>query len=304
MHFLLSAIVAALPLVFAQNNSFPPGRAAVPYPDTTYPDAKVPYAVAGAKSNQRSPPEYPSPWGEGLGDWAGAYEKARRFVSQLTLTEKVNLTTGVGWEGEKCVGNNGAIPRLTFNAMCLEDSPLGVRFADFASAFPAGVTIAATWDRGLMYLRGYDMGSEHRDKGVDIQLGPVVGPLGRSPEGGRNWEGFAPDPYLSGAAVWQTVKGIQDAGVIACTKHYILNTQEHFRQPGDIPASSSNIDDRTMHELYLWPFADAVRAGSASIMCSYEQINNSYGCQNSYTMNYLLKNELGFQGVSILNTFP
>lgn len=148
------------------------------------------------------------------------------------------------------------------------------------------------------------MGSEHRDKGVDVQLGPVVGPLGRSPEGGRNWEGFSPDPVLSGIAVASTIKGIQDAGVIACTKHFILNEQEHFRQVGEAQGYgynitetlSSNIDDTTMHELYLWPFADAVRAGTGSVMCSYQQINNSYGCANSYTLNHLLKNELGFQG--------
>jgi len=83
--------------------------------------------------------------------------------------------------------------------------------------------------------------------------------------------GFSPDPVLSGIAVYETVKGIQDAGVIATTKHYILNEQEHFRQ-GAPPASlglnaiSSNIDDVTLHELYLWPCADAVRAGTASIM--------------------------------------
>jgi beta-glucosidase len=124
------------------------------------------------------------------------------------------------------------------------------------------------------------------------------------PEAGRNWEGFSPDPVLSGIAVAETIKGIQDAGVIACTKHFILNEQEHFRQAPeaqgygyDIKESlSSNVDDVTMHELYLWPFADAVRAGTGAIMCSYQQINNSYGCQNSYTMNYLLKGELGFQG--------
>ena len=113
-------------------------------------------------------------------------------MSQLTLLEKVNLTTGVGWEGEKCVGNNGAIPRLGFRALCMQDSPLGVRFADFVSAFPAQLSVASTWDRQLFYQRGYDMGQEHRDKGVDVQLGPVVGPIGRSPEGGRNWEGFSP----------------------------------------------------------------------------------------------------------------
>jgi beta-glucosidase len=117
----------------------------------------------------------------------------------------------------------------------------------------------------------------------------------------RNWEGFSPDPYLSGIAVADTVKGIQDAGVIACTKHYILNEQEHFRQPGNfegefVDSISSNIDDKTLHELYLWPFADAIRAGTGSIMCSYNKVNNSQVCQNSYLQNYILKGELGFQG--------
>jgi beta-glucosidase len=100
-----------------------------------------------------------------------------------------------------------------------------------------------------------------------------VGPLGRSAAGGRNWEGFSPDPVLSGIAVAETVRGIQDAGVIACTKHFILNEQEHFRQPATtngkfLEAISSNVDDKTLHELYLWPFADAIRAGTGSIMCS------------------------------------
>lgn len=83
-------------------------------------------------------------------------------------------------------------------------------------------------------------------------------------------EGFSPDPSLTGVAVYETVKGIQDAGVIACTKHYIANEQEHFRQGGPnlTESISSNLDDVTMHELYLWPFADAVRAGTGSIMCS------------------------------------
>ena len=184
----------------------------------------------------------------------------------------------------------------------MQDSPLGIRFADYVSAFPAGGTVAASWDRSEFYRRGYQMGSEHRDKGVDVQLGPVVGPLGRNPKGGRNWEGFSPDPVLSGVAVTETVKGIQDAGVIACTKHFILNEQEHFRQPGNfedqgfVDAISSNVDDTTLHELYLWPFADAVRAGTGSIMCSYNKANNSQVCQNSYLQNYILKGELGFQG--------
>jgi beta-glucosidase len=125
-----------------------------------------------------------SRWIEGLGDWEAAYQKAQAFVSQLTLLEKVNLTTGTGWQSDHCVGNTGGVPRLNFTGICNQDAPLGVRFADYVSAFPAGGTIAAAWDRGEWYLRGYQMGSEHRDKGVDVQLGPVVGPLGRNPKGG------------------------------------------------------------------------------------------------------------------------
>ncbi|KAK7521118.1 beta-glucosidase [Phyllosticta citriasiana] len=252
-----------------------------------------------------SPPYYPSPWVEETTEgWETAIRKAKEFVGQLTLLEKVNLTTGVGWEGGPCVGNVGAIPRLGFPALCLQDSPTGIRFTDYNSAFTSGGTSAASWDRKVWYDRGYGMGEETRDKGIDVLLGPVVGPLGRSPAGGRNWEGFSPDPYLSGVAVAESVKGVQDAGVIACTKHYILNEQEHFRQGPEsrgfgfniTDSLSSNVDDKTLHELYLWPFADAVRAGTGSIMCSYNQINNTYGCENSALLNGILKGELGFQG--------
>jgi len=272
--------------------------AAQQYPNTTNPPTN---GSTSPLNNAYSPPFYPSPWIEGLGDWDAAYKKAQAFVSQLTLLEKVNLTTGTGWQSDHCVGNTGGVPRLGFAGICNQDSPLGIRFADYVSAFPAGGTIAAAWDRGEWYLRGYQMGQEHRAKGVDVQLGPVVGPLGRNPKGGRNWEGFSPDPYLSGIAVADTVRGIQDAGVVACTKHYIMNEQEHFRQPGNfegefVDALSSNLDDKTLHELYLWPFADAVRAGTGAIMCSYQKVNNSQGCQNSYLQNYILKGELGFQG--------
>ncbi|TKA29905.1 hypothetical protein B0A54_15031 [Friedmanniomyces endolithicus] len=303
MTFLRIALLAAVPLALAQVQTQPAGS---PFPASTFPNATDPLTDGGAVSGQTSPPKYPSPWGAGAGDWEAAYAQARAFVSQLTLTEKVNLTTGVGWEGEQCVGNTGGIPRLGFKALCMQDSPLGVRDTDFNSAFPAGMTIAATWDRALFYQRGFGMGSEHQGKGVDAQLGPVM--MANLMRFGRlaNWTvycniGFSPDPVLSGIAVGETIKGIQAAGVMATTKHYILNEQEHFRQ-GAPPASlglnalSSNVDDVTMHELYLWPFADAVRAGTGSIMCSYNQINNSQACQNSYTQNYLLKNELDFQG--------
>ncbi len=162
---------------------------------------------------------------------------------------------------------------------------MGVRDTDYNSVFSSGQTVAATFDRGLFYARGHAMGAEHKAKGVTVQLGPVAGPLGRSPEGGRNWEGFSPDPYLTGVAIAETIKGTQDAGVIACAKHFIGNEQEHFRQQPEATgygyniseALSSNIDDTTMHELYLWPFADAVRAGVGSIMCSYNR-KSFYNC--------------------------
>lgn len=252
-----------------------------------------------------SDPFYPSPWMDADADgWKEAYAKAKDFVSQLTLLEKVNLTTGVGWNEEQCVGQVGAIPRLGLRSLCMHDAPLGVRGSDYNSAFPAGMTVAATFDRGLMYKRGLAMGKEAKGKGINVLLGPVAGPLGRMPEGGRNWEGFSPDPVLTGVGMSESIRGIQDANVIACAKHFIGNEQEHFRQVGEAQGYgfnitetlSSNIDDKTMHELYMWPFADAVRAGVGSVMCSYQQVNNSYGCQNSKLLNDLLKNELGFQG--------
>jgi beta-glucosidase len=150
-----------------------------------------------------------------------------------------------------------------------------------------------------MYARGKAHAAEAKAKGIHVLLGPCVGPLGRMPAGGRNWEGFGADPYLQGIAGAETVKGIQSEGVMATIKHFVANEQEHFRQPGEwgLPhALSSNINDRTMHELYAWPFGDAVRAGVASVMCSYNMVINSYACSNSKLLNGILKDEMGFQG--------
>jgi beta-glucosidase len=136
----------------------------------------------------------------------------------------------------------------------------------------------------------------------------VTGPLGRNPLGGRNWEGFGADPFLSGVAMDATVRGYQDAGVQACAKHYIGNEQETQRSNTDVDgtkveAISSNIDDRTLHELYLWPFADTVKAGAASIMCSYNRLNMTYACESDESLNKILKTELGFQGYVMSDWF-
>jgi len=250
-----------------------------------------------------SPAVLPSPDTTGNGGWEEALQKAKAFVAQLTLEEKADMVTGTAGP---CVGNIVAIPRLGFGGLCLQDGPLAIRVADYASVFMAGVSAAASWDRDLLYERGFDMGSEFKGKGAHVALAPVAGPLGRSAYSGRNWEGFAADPYLTGVAMEKTIMGLQDAGVQATPKHFIGNEQETQRNPtykvngtlGEVEfeALSSNIDDRTMHEIYLWPFANAVKAGAASFMCSYQRLNGSYACENSKAQNGLLKGELGFQG--------
>ena len=123
------------------------------------------------------------------------------------------------------MGNTGSVPRLGLKSICLQDGPVGLRFNDYNSVFPAGMTAAATFDKNLLYRRGRAMGEENKGKGVHVILGPVAGPIGRMPEGGRNWEGFSPDPVLTGIAMASTINGIQDAGVIACAKHFVANEQ-------------------------------------------------------------------------------
>lgn len=247
----------------------------------------------------KSPPWYPTPKGGSVRQWADSYQKAAEMVARMTLPEKVNVTTGTGWSMGLAVGNTAPALLVGFPALALQDGPLGIRFADNATTLPAGVTVGATWNRRLMYEHGRVHALEARGKGINALLGPCVGPLGRMPAGGRNWEGFGADPYLQGVAGYETIRGIQDQGVMATIKHFVANEQEHFRQAWEwvLPnALSSNIDDRTMHEIYAWPFGDAVKAGVASVMCSYNMVNNSYACGNSKLLNGILKDELGFQG--------
>ena len=116
-------------------------------------------------------------------EWAAAYSQALGILSQMTLEEKVNVTRGfVG----TCVGNTGAVPRLGIEPLCFSDAPDGVRGQEFVSAFPAGIHVAATFDKQLMYEYGRALGEEYRGKGINAALGPVAGPLGRVARGGRN----------------------------------------------------------------------------------------------------------------------
>ena len=125
-----------------------------------------------------------------------------------------------------------------------------------------------------MYARGIALGAEFRGKGINVFLGPTVGPLGRKPRGGRIWEGFGADPVLQAVGGALTIQGVQEQGVIATIKHYILNEQEMYRMYSIVqPGYSSNIDDRTLHELYLWPFAEGIKAGVGSVMAAYNAVS-------------------------------
>jgi len=140
------------------------------------------------------------------------------------------------------VGNSGSAHRVGFPQLCLQDSALGVASTDNITAFPAGITTAATWDKDLMYRRGVALGKEFRGKGANVYLGPSVGPLGRKPLGGRNWEGFGADPVLQAVGAASTIRGVQEQGVIATVKHLIGNEQEMYRMYNPFQAGySANI---------------------------------------------------------------
>ncbi|TVY80751.1 putative beta-glucosidase G [Lachnellula suecica] len=226
-----------------------------------------------------------------------AVKKANEFVAKLNLTEKAMMVTGDPTSGN-CTGNLAPIERVGFSGMCVSDGPAAVNPGDLVSIFPAGITAAATWDRDLMYQRAFALGSEFKGKGVNIALAPVGAALGRHPLAGVNWEGFGPDPYLCGTAMAQTISGMQSAGVQTASKHFIGSEQETLRY-----TISSNIDDRTLHELYLWPFTEGIKAGGSGIICSYNRINQTHSCENSDLLNRVLKGQLGFEGFVMSDFF-
>lgn len=135
--------------------------------------------------------------------------------------EQANITIGLSSFDTGCSGMIQSIPRLNFTGLCLSDAGNGVRATDFVSGFASGVSVGASWNKDLAHLRAVAMAKEFYKKGVSMMLGPVVGPLGRIAEGGRNWEGFSNDPYLGGALVYESIMGAQSENVMACTKHFV-----------------------------------------------------------------------------------
>ncbi|KAG2418600.1 hypothetical protein HFD88_001701 [Aspergillus terreus] len=248
---------------------------------------------------ERSHPVYPSPKGVGTSeDWADAYRVAASMVAKMTNEEKASITTGATHPQNGCAGWAPPVKRVGFPGMCMQGSGAGLRPTELVTAYAAPISIAASWNDDLAFHTGFHRGLEYEAKGVNVALEPICGPIGRIATNGRNWEGYGSDPYLTGKMNYQTIRGIQKRGTVsACVKHFIAYEQETNRLPiGHNESVSSNLDDQTMHELYLWPFMDAMKAESGSVMCAYNRINNSYACQNSKAMNGLLKTELGFQG--------
>jgi beta-glucosidase len=223
---------------------------------------------------------YPAPAGIDA-----ARARAADIVSGLTTSERATLTYGNGYSNVVgSVPSVGPLPVLS-----MDDGPGGVANLTGVTAFPDPITLAATWDRELVERWGAAMGAEERGKGVIIQLGPMMN-LSRSPLGGRNFEGFGEDPYLSAELSARDVRGIQSNHIVATAKHFVGNEQETNRM-----TVNSAIDERTLHEIYYLPFEASVSAGVGSVMCSYNQLNGVYACENPTALGDL-KGELGFAG--------
>ncbi|CRK43225.1 hypothetical protein BN1723_005546 [Verticillium longisporum] len=279
---------------------------------------------------------YPTPHGGWDRDWVDSYERAKAIVDQMTLAEKTNITSGSGWWMDQDVVSATLAAPLALGSL---NSAW-----DVAAAYGNVIVVVQTVGPILVeewidlpsvksvlfqHLPGQEAGesltnilfgnvspSGHLpysitrreedlpESGVNVWLGPSVGPLGRKPKGGRNWEGFGSDPVLQAKAGALSIKGVQEQGVIATIKHLIGNEQEMYRMYNPLQQGlSANIDDRTLHEIYLWPFAEGIRAGSGAVMTAYNAVNGSASVHNSQMINGVLKNELGFQGFVMSDWF-
>jgi beta-glucosidase len=172
-----------------------------------------------------------------------------------------------------------------------------------STAMPAGIALAAGFDPKLAYRFGKTVGAEVRHRGFDADYGPTVNIM-RTPLGGRTFEGYGEDPYLAGQIAVGWVKGLQSEGVMADVKHFAVNNQEG--QIGSAPLSgvvggrlivNALVSQRALHEIYLPAFRAAVQQGhSATVMCSYNQINGVYACGNRQLLTTILRKQWGFKG--------
>ena len=223
------------------------------------------------------------------------------LIAKLTLEEKVGMLHG------NSKFTTSGVKRLGIPELTMADGPLGIREEisrdtweargwtnDYATFYPAGGAIAATWNTDMAYTFGRSIGEEARDRNKDVLLAPAFNII-RSPLGGRTYEYFTEDPFLNKKLAVPYVIGVQENDVSACIKHYAVNNQETNRGTVDVI-----VDERTLREVYLPAFHDAVVDGKASsIMGAYNKFKGDYLNENKYLLVDVLKGEWGFNGIVI-----
>ena len=227
--------------------------------------------------------------------WEEAHKRAKEKLQEFNVTEKLSMLYGIQ-NMQKPTREGGCVGAIEpiegkFGGICIQDGPAGVRFSESTQSWQAGINTAATFNKTLMYEVGKAQGKEFRDKGIHVALTPAMN-IQRSPQGGRLWECFGDDPFLSGVAATQVIKGVQSNGVIACAKHFVGNDQETNRHE-----ASSNIREQALWEIYLEPFYRSVKdAEVGSIMAAYSAVNGTFCINNSRLFNDILKGTFEYKG--------
>ncbi|TGO25965.1 hypothetical protein BPAE_0069g00370 [Botrytis paeoniae] len=217
--------------------------------------------------------------------------KSRQLAASLSLEEQVSLLVASDFWRSKSIPSKG-IP-----AFKTSDGPNGARGAIFkagtkAALFPCGISLAATWNTDLIHEVGQHLADETKARSAQVLLAPTVC-LHRGPLGGRNFESFSEDPYLTGKLAIAYIKGLQEKGVAATIKHFVANEQETFRLTID-----SVVQERPLRELYLRPFEMAIReANPWAVMSSYNLINGVHADCNFHTLKEILREEWSYDGL-------
>lgn len=217
------------------------------------------------------------------------FAKAQALVSRMTLEEKIGLIRGDAEPAATYQGQAGylpGVPRLNIPGMRFADGPPGVLTKVPSSAPTATMGLAATFSREDARRNGVIIADEANRLGVHVTLQPFVN-LDRDITFGRAYNTYGEDPVLGGAIGASLIEGLQSRGVMAQVKHYVGY---------DTEAMDVTIDSQTLHEVYLAPFDDAIKAGVSSVMCSYNRINGPYACGNRELLVDVLRGEMAFKG--------